>query len=231
MAVFEFRPKYHVEEPMSAEEMALYSDKPYTVIRNRLEAVHALCTIGTRKYAPSVCNVVLNQPTDRENWVIEGYYTLKQAADMLGYGSTAVKNMLERYALPFKKQFISGVGSCWIKEKTVKKLESILSEADDIGVLTVDIAEICGVTRDYVNVYVRRLGIKKLFFHGKYYIPKESVSALVKEINQATARVRYKSEKDRQLEQLQKLHPLVKDVRCFDENWYPAAMPSFMEEW
>ena len=234
MPRIEYKPHYNVCKPMSLNEMAMHGNKSESVIRHRLEAIHGRCMPGTRKYSAEVCNKVLNAPVDRENWEIEGYLPLAQATKRLGVTTATTYKLLEEFGLPFVQQHIYGIGSVWISEDTLRYIEGKLSEAQAEAtndyMSSLQVAKICDVDREYVNVYARRLKITKVNIRGKYYYPKAETKRLIEVINQAHSEKK-KETKHEYYKAMKKKHPLVRDVRCFDFEWFPDPIPAYMKEW
>ena len=232
MPKFEYKPHYNIKSPMSLSELAIHSNKSESVLHHRLVAIRGRCIPGTRRYAPETCNKVLNSSADRENWDIEGYLPLAQVTKRLGVTTTTTYKLLEEFGLTFVQQSIYGIGSVWISEDDVEliedKLSKVQAEAVSKYMTSTQVAKLCGVDRDYVNVYARRMKITKVNIRGTYYYPKAEAKPLIEAIQKAhSEKVRTKDEFVR----LKKKHPLIKDVRCFDNNWFPDPMPDFMKEW
>ena len=232
MPRIEYKPHYNVKTPMSLCEMAMYSNKSESVLRHRLDAIRGRCIPGTKKYAPETCNKVLNSSADRENWEIDGYLSLAQATKRLGVTTATTYKLLEEFGLPFVQQHIYGIGSVWISEDTLEFIEDKLSKAQAVAVneymSSIQVAKICNVEREYVNVYARRLKITKVNIRGKYYYPKAETKRLIEVIKKAHSE---KCVKVDEFAHLKKRHPLVKDVRCFNIDWFPDPMPEWMKEW
>lgn len=235
MAIFEYKPHYHVTEPMTSTELAQFSGKRLSIIRHRIEAVNGKCMPGTKRFDVDVCNAALNARCDRENWIIDGYYPLSQVSKMLGVTPSTVHNLLKEFGLSYKHQTIHGIGSVWIAQETfdyiVDKLGTAKNTAESDYMSSRQIAEICDVDREYVNVYAKRLGISKVNIRGKYYFLKSETPQLIEEILKAHGGRVKKNGNDDYYTEMKKKHPLVKDMRCFDMFWFPSPMPEFMLDW
>lgn len=232
MAIFEYKPHYHVTEPMTSTELAQFSGKRLSIIRHRIEAVKGKCMPGTKRFDVDVCNAALNARCDRENWIIDGYFPLSQVSKMLGVTPPTVHNMLKEFGLSYKHQTIHGIGSVWIAQETfdylVDKLGTAKNTAESDYVTAQQVGEECGVDRQYVNVYAKRLGIAKVNIRGNYYIRKSDAQRLIDVIRLAHGK---KGNAKGVNSALRRQHPLVKDIRCFDDNWFPSPMPEFMRDW
>ena len=231
MAVFEYRPFYKVTKPLSADEMAKLSGKPLSTIKKRISHQKLKALKKTKKYSPEDCMAILNCKTDIKNWYIEGYYSQTQIADMLKISKASVYNITKRLDLPCIKQYTKE-GCVWFSEESVAKIKSNLdySEMDDVNVenfvTTGMIAESCGVQRQYVNSYARIYKIPKVKKHSKNFYTKENADKLIALIEKAKGKnARQNIFTDEKLEELKRKHPLVKDVRCFDPDYWVDPLP------
>lgn len=232
MSCFEFRPKFVVTEPMTVAEMSELCGKSAHTLHFRLEKCKGKKLIDGKKWTTETCMCVLNDKSDISNWHIEGYLYLEEVSDRLGVQASTVHAWLKKYHFGFIRQKIADFGTVWIKESDVAEIErTVASQVNLIRtkyMTSKQVAELCDVDREYVNVYAARLGIPKEKILGKWCFKKETVPPLVAEINRAHA----ERAKDNGVSlALRRRHPLVKDMRCFDENWFPRAMPDWMMEW
>ena len=232
MSVFEFRPCYTVSKPLSIAEMAAISGKPETVIKSRIEQNRMHHLKGCLLYGVEDCAKVLNSKNDIENWRIEGYLTLVQTAARLGVVATTVHNLMKKLDIPYIQQTIVRTGSIWIDEADCEKMAEYLSEDEKGSYMTPrDIADVCFVDPEYVNVYAAKLGTRKKYIRFKLHYLKADCPALIAEVNRARAKGVCKKKAPAKPAYNMAEHPLVKDPRCFDDDWFPAHLPAYMAEW
>lgn len=125
--MFQYRPYYHVNKPMTIDEMCELSGRTHSAIKQSLFWMNIKTINKTNTYSPESVNKVLNNPKIIQNWIIKGYVNLKTVSDMLKITPTTVKVIAAKHGIHFKEQDLSHDGSLWFRKEDVPKIEQFIN--------------------------------------------------------------------------------------------------------
>lgn len=233
MARFEYRPAWRFDRNMTIAEVSEMTGVLPKTIKERIgnEGIKITEHVGNRKYYKAKdIDKVMNSPAFRENWIINGYTHIKAIAQLLECSNTHVLFLLNQHNMQVKRQRIYGFGGVWVLNDDVYKLQALENKSrtkpDDSYISLKELAQIIGVSVERVRQVVSANNINaQTVYRQMRYFDEETADRIERLFTKkAPGQHKIISEAER------KKHPLVKDLRCFEFSFFPAAMPLCFED-
>ena len=226
--VFEFVPKFKATKEMTFSELMKQAGITEASMNRRLKKFHL---VRGRKFTKAECNLILNEKSDITNWNIKGYYPIIEIAKKLGLSQTTITSRLKKYNIPTIYQEIRLKGYIWVSDSNYKKLKDYLDQEKNKYTSCSDIA-------DKYSVNLRRVQKLAVKLNLPYVIKNQSTkqhlftsinakkleTELVKSLK-IVATAKKKSAEELYYDKMFKLHPLVKDKKFFNVNYFPDPTP------
>lgn len=234
--VFKFTPRFSVTESLSVRELMKISGLSHGAMTKRFEKNNMKIGHLSDTYSADICNKLLNDATDIENWEIKGYLPLVDSAKQLHCAPSSLKKRIRKYNIPYIHQHIRLKGYIWIKETDINKLDKMWQDANRIG--NVDYS---GYTsyKQLAEKYhmpireVQRIGKLYSFPHkinktgSHLYSPVYCKKLEEKLIEHCDMRAKTDNNI---INDMFRKHPLVKDKKCFDLLYFPNPIPRCFED-
>lgn len=235
--IFEFIPKYNITKSMTPKDIRQKYNISHVTFKNRCEKNNI--DWQKEKLTKEECNLIVNERTDKENWKIKNYITLAEISRRLGYVPSGIRIKIERYSIPTIQQEIwsngKPMGYVWLSMSNFKRLEDIIQEeifnSNPSWVICSDIAKKQNVCLRTVQKIAKNNNIPFFDYKGKHLFTKENGKKLEKLVEKFYQRKAEKSYKGLSPEEiLRRKHPLVKNPKFFEEEFFPEATPLCFQE-
>lgn len=172
-------------------------------------------------------------------------YSIPDIAEHLGITEYTARKLIKRFDLENTSFFIqirNNINVLYYPEETFQKLKVKIDsdrEIEENYYTTKQVAELTGVSVSCVsNIALRYKIEKKVVIAEKArvaYFSKESLEQfrnILDEMQDKRAKWEQKKAEAQaaELEEAETLHPLVKDKRCLNLNWWPDVVPNCFKE-
>lgn len=236
--VFEFIPKYNITKSMTPKDIKQKYDISHDIFKSRCEKNGIDLTKD--KLTKEECNLIVNERTNIENWRIKNYLPLAEVSRKLGYVPSSVRNKIERYSIPTVQQEIwsngKPMGYVWLSMSNFKRLEGfiqdeILNSNPTTWVICSDISKKQKVCLRTVQKIAKNNNIPFFAYKGKHLFSRENGKRLEKLVKEFSRKKRERTFKGLSPEEiLRKEHPLVKNLKFFEEDFFPESVPYCFQE-
>jgi len=227
--IFEFMPSVYVNTPMAISELSKTYNISASALIKRCQKNHVYSNKGILSIDD--CNLILNEKSDMRNWKIVNYFNLSDAASYIRKSRSCTKNKLDKFEIPYIKQELwldsKPLGYIWVSKTNLEKLK-LCVEQDEENLNSDKYVTCNSIAKKYnVNIHlVQRIAIKSKL----PYISDKNVHLYTKE-DGARIEVLVQAFLDdktivmKNIEELKVEHPLVKDNKLFNENYFPESLP------
>lgn len=124
--IFEYRPRFCTDRPLTFEQLLEASG----VERHSLRFIMADHGIraefrkgGKSFYSVKDCNMVLRDPSFARNWYIEGFYNLREGAELFGIPAHYIQTAIYKQEIPAKIRNFGRKGRTWVSWSSLEKLQ------------------------------------------------------------------------------------------------------------
>lgn len=129
--IFEYRPACCTDRPLTFEELLEASG----VERHSLRFIMGYHGItaefrkgGKAFYSVKDCNMVLADPSFARNWYIEGFYNLREGAELFGIPAHYIQTAIYKQKIPAKFRNFGRKGRTWVSWSNLEKLQQIYEQ-------------------------------------------------------------------------------------------------------
>lgn len=246
MACFEYVPKYTIDdfqgkEYSRAELMNAFPKKMsifcFQKILRDLEIEPINLNARPFLYTPQSALKLFNAEMFRWNWNIKGYVPINEAAKFLELSACNIALFLRQNNVEIITQKI-GIYSRWVKKSDLERIkENPLYKAEPLDnsfatgemIRLKYLAARLGRKPAYIRYYCDKYGISPVKIVGNtVFFYASDIPEIEKILKSVEAKKKF--ELDKNIEELSKKHPLVKDKRFFEESFFIDPMPLCFQE-